>query len=112
VGGEDSKSGWSAADESRWDELAASLTPVLGLPYLRIRGLMVMPPIGDDAEASRPYFQRTRRLQAFLRERLPQVDWSEISMGTSTDLEVAVQEGASLVRVGTAIVGPRKYAQK
>ena len=111
VGGEDSKSGWPAADESRWDELAALLTPVLGLPHLRIRGLMVMPPIGDDAEASRPYFQRTHRLQAFLRERLPQADWSELSMGTSTDFEVAVQEGATLVRVGTAIVGPRKYAQ-
>lgn len=111
VGGEDSKSGWPAADELRWDDLPASLTPVLGLPHLQVRGMMVMPPIGDDAETSRPYFQRTRRLQAFLRERLPQTDWCELSMGTSTDFEAAVQEGATLVRVGTAIVGPRRYAQ-
>lgn len=109
VGGEDSKSGWPAADESRWDGLAASLEPVLGLSHLEARGLMVMPPIGDTAEASRPYFQHTRRLQSFLRERLPQIAWSELSMGTSTDFEVAVQEGATLVRVGTAIVGPRNY---
>lgn len=109
VGGEESKSGWSAADESRWGGLAASLLPVLGMSHLTVRGLMVMPPIGEDAEASRPYFQRTRRLQDFLRERLPQADWSALSMGTSTDFEVAVQEGATLVRVGTAIVGPRKY---
>jgi pyridoxal phosphate enzyme (YggS family) len=109
VGGEDSKSGWLAADASRWDELAASLAPVIGLPHLQVRGLMVMPPIGDEAEASRPFFQRTRRLQAFLRERLPQADWSQLSMGTSSDYEVAVQEGATLVRVGTAIVGPRRY---
>lgn len=109
VGGEDSKSGWLAADASRWDELAASLAPVIGLPHLQVRGLMVMPPIGDEAEASRPFFQRTRRLQDFLRERLPQADWSQLSMGTSSDYEVAVQEGATLVRVGTAIVGPRRY---
>lgn len=111
AGGEDSKSGWLAVDPSRWDELAGVLRPILGLSNLHIRGLMVMPPISDKAEASRPHFQHARRLQAFLRERLPQADWSELSMGTSADFEVAVQEGATLVRVGTAIVGPRKYGK-
>ena len=115
VGGEDTKSGWPAADETRWDELAASLAPVLrpkGVSHLQIRGLMVMPPIGDEAEASRPFFQRTRRLQTFLSARLPYANWTELSMGTSTDFEVAVQEGATLVRVGTAIVGPRQYSKE
>jgi uncharacterized pyridoxal phosphate-containing UPF0001 family protein len=70
---------------------------------------MVMPPIGEDAEASRTYFQRTRRLQGFLSRQLPGATWDELSMGTSLDYEVAVQEGATLVRVGTAIVGPRQY---
>jgi len=84
---------------------------MLGLVHLQIRGLMVMPPIGDQAEASRPFFQRTRRLQTFLSDRLPQTNWSELSMGTSTDYEVAVQEGATLVRVGTAIVGFEKIFQ-
>ena len=109
VGGEDTKSGWFAADETRWDELPVSLTPMLGLTHLQIRGLMVMPPIGEEAEASRPFFQRTRRLQSFLSAHVPQADWSELSMGTSADYEVAVQEGATFVRVGTAIVGPRQY---
>jgi pyridoxal phosphate enzyme (YggS family) len=109
VGGEETKSGWPATEETRWDELSASLAPVMDLHHLEIRGLMVMPPIGDEAEASRPFFQRARRLQSFLSARFPQTNWTELSMGTSTDFEVAVQEGATLVRVGTAIVGPRQY---
>ncbi len=109
VGGEESKSGWMASDEGRWEELLPSVSSVLNLRNLRVRGLMVMPPIGDEAEVSRPYFQRTRRLQSFLSERVPEGQWGELSMGTSADYEVAVQEGATLVRVGTAIVGPRPY---
>jgi pyridoxal phosphate enzyme (YggS family) len=109
VGGEETKSGWYAAREGRWDTLPGLLASVLALPNLQVRGLMVMPPIGGKAEDSRPYFQRTRRLQAFLSERLPLGSWAELSMGTSMDYEVAVQEGATLVRVGTAIVGPRQY---
>jgi pyridoxal phosphate enzyme (YggS family) len=112
VGGEDTKSGWFAADEMRWDELVNPLAALLALPSLQVQGLMVMPPIGDDPEASRVYFQKTRRLQAFLRQRLPQAEWAELSMGTSGDYEVAVQEGATLVRVGTAIVGPRHYDEE
>jgi pyridoxal phosphate enzyme (YggS family) len=109
VGGEQSKSGWGAAEESRWDELLPQLSPVLELSNLEVRGLMIMPPIGEAAEASRPYFQCARRLRDFLQRRLPGGDWSELSMGTSVDYEVAVQEGATLVRVGTAIVGPRLH---
>jgi pyridoxal phosphate enzyme (YggS family) len=109
VGGEGTKSGWDASDELRWEELLSPLVAVAALPNLGVHGLMVMPPIGNAAEDSRIYFQRTGRLQAFLNERLPQVHWAELSMGTSSDYEVAVQEGATLVRVGTAIVGPRRY---
>jgi pyridoxal phosphate enzyme (YggS family) len=109
VGGEQSKSGWPAADEAHWEELVSPLEAVLALPNLQVNGLMVMPPLGEDAEASRPYFKSTRRMQAFLAERLPQGNWSELSMGTSGDYEAAVQEGATLVRVGMAIVGARQY---
>jgi hypothetical protein len=62
---------------------------------------MTMPPWSDDAEASRPYFARLRELAA--RNGLPQ-----LSMGMSHDLEVAIEEGATMVRVGTALFGPRK----
>lgn len=112
VGGEQSKSGWYAADENRWEELLAPTASILALPNLAVRGLMVMPPAGEKAEDSRPYFQRTKRLQAWLREKLPGMANSELSMGTSLDYEVAVEEGATLVRVGTAITGPRKYEKE
>jgi pyridoxal phosphate enzyme (YggS family) len=109
VGGEDSKSGWSAWDEAQWPALLDEIAPVIALPNLQIRGLMTMPPLGQTAEFSRPFFQKLKRLQAYLSSQFPNTDFSELSMGTSSDYEVAVQEGATLVRVGTAIVGPRQY---
>ena len=112
VGGEESKSGWDAAQKDHWEDLLPQLSPVLLLQNLRVRGLMVMPPLKADSEDSRPYFSHTYQLQTFLRERFPQASWVELSMGTSLDYEVAVQEGATLVRVGTAIVGPRKYQKE
>lgn len=109
VGGEESKSGWDASDESRWDALLPEISELLELPNLRIRGLMTMPPLGTDPEESRRFFLRLRLLRDHLASQLPQADWHELSMGTSMDFEVAVEEGATLVRVGTAIVGARKY---
>jgi len=108
VGGEESKGGWDAFDETRWNELIVELNEILTLPNLQVRGLMAMPPLGDDAEFSRPFFVKVKRLQEFLGKQFPQVDFSELSMGTSSDYEVAVEEGATFVRVGTAIVGERK----
>ncbi|MEW6401924.1 MAG: YggS family pyridoxal phosphate-dependent enzyme [Chloroflexota bacterium] len=110
VGGEETKGGWPAWDESQWPALVNDISAVAALEHLKVRGLMSMPPLGETAEFSRPFFQRLRRLQEFLEAQFPQSDWSELSMGTSADYEVAVQEGATLVRVGTAIVGARSYA--
>lgn len=109
VGGEESKSGWNAFDENRWSELLQDVNEVMSLPNLKIRGLMTMPPIDEDAEFSRPFFVKLKRLQEFFRGQYPQVDFSELSMGTSLDYEVAIEEGATFVRVGTAIVGARNY---
>jgi hypothetical protein len=109
VGGEESKSGWLAGDESLWPSLLDEVAAVTALPNLQVRGLMTMPPLGSDAEFSRPFFQKLRRLQEYLAAQFPQADFSELSMGTSGDYEVAVQEGATIVRVGTAIVGARNY---
>ncbi len=109
VGGEDSKGGWSAWDEMRWQELSAELNEVFALPHLKVRGLMAMPPLGKTAEFSRPFFQKVKRLQEYFSVQFPLVDFSELSMGTSSDYVVAVEEGATFVRVGTAIVGARKY---
>lgn len=82
-------------------ELPALVEAVRGMERLELRGLMVMPPWPEQAEDSRPYFRRLRELAAGLK--LP-----ELSMGMSGDFEVAIEEGATLVRVGTAIFGSRK----
>ncbi len=109
VGGEESKSGWSAADEMHWNALMPDIESIVELPNLSVHGLMTMPPLGIDAEESRRFFLRLRLLRDHLAARFPQAQWRELSMGTSADYEVAVEEGATLVRVGTAIVGARKY---
>ncbi|HVF25795.1 MAG TPA: YggS family pyridoxal phosphate-dependent enzyme [Anaerolineales bacterium] len=109
VGGEESKSGWDASDQARWNLLLPDIAAILDLPNVRVHGLMTMPPLGTDPERSRRFFLRLRLLRDHLARQYPLADWRELSMGTSTDYAVAVEEGATLVRVGTAIVGARKY---
>lgn len=99
-GGEDTKSG--VAPEAA-PEL---LQEVARLPHLRVLGLMTMPPWFPDPEAVRPYFRALRELRDRLRD-LSGLPLPELSMGMSGDYQVAVEEGATLVRVGTAIFGPR-----
>jgi pyridoxal phosphate enzyme (YggS family) len=107
VSGEESKFGWPAWEEDHWNRLLAEMEAILALPHLTVRGLMTMPPLYDDPERSRPFFVRLRRLGEFLAGRFGEERFSELSMGTSSDYQAAVQEGATLVRIGTAIVGPR-----
>jgi pyridoxal phosphate enzyme (YggS family) len=92
---EESKSG---ADEV---EVPSIVEVIRGCPNLTLRGLMTVPPWSDDAEVARPYFARLRELAG--RYGVP-----ELSMGMSNDLEVAIEEGATWVRVGTALFGRRK----
>jgi hypothetical protein len=107
VGGEASKSGFPGWDESRWTELLPEVGQIARFEHLQVRGLMTMPPFLEDPEQSRPYFQRLRRLRDFLAVSLPQIEWRELSMGTSLDFPTAVEEGSTYVRIGQAIVGPR-----
>ncbi len=83
------------------DEVPALVEAIRGCPHLRLLGLMTMPPWSDEAERSRPYFARLRELAG--QNGLP-----HLSMGMSHDLEVAIEEGATIVRVGTALFGPRR----
>ena len=107
VSGEASKFGFPAWDQASWPDLLPGLEKILHLPRLHVRGLMTMPPFFDDPELTRPFFQRLRRLQGYLRTNLPKAGWGELSMGTSVDFPAAVQEGATYVRIGQAILGPR-----
>ena len=103
LGGEESKSGADAAD------LLKLARQVTALPGLHVRGLMTLPPWAEDPEAVRPHFRRLRQLAEELAVLgLPNLEMRELSMGMSHDFEVAIEEGATLVRVGTAIFGERQ----
>jgi hypothetical protein len=104
IGGEDAKSG--IAPES--SELESILVSAPQWPNLHIRGLMTVPPFTDDPEGARPYFRRLRELRDRLATReLPAVTLGVLSMGMSHDFEVAIEEGSTCVRIGTAIFGGR-----
>jgi pyridoxal phosphate enzyme (YggS family) len=107
VSGEQSKSGWPAWDEAHWEDLLTDILPITEFSHLRVNGLMTMPPFFENPEDARPFFKRMCKLQEFLVRHIPRADWHELSMGMSGDYEVAVQEGATWVRIGQAILGPR-----
>lgn len=86
------------------EELARLIDAIRTCPNLRLTGLMTMPPWSDDPEVTRPYF---RRLAALAREHRPTHSLAKLSMGMSHDLEAAIEEGATHIRVGTALFGPR-----
>ena len=107
ISGEESKFGFPAWEEGGWDELGREISAILQFKNLHVRGLMTMAPYSTDPEAARPYFIRARRLRDALARQFPALDWAELSMGMSGDFETAVEEGATIVRIGEAIIGAR-----
>jgi PLP dependent protein len=90
-------------------ELEQILTSAPRLPHLRITGLMTIPPVTENPEGARPYFRRLRELRdTIAARRLPEISMGLLSMGMSHDFKVAIEEGSTCVRVGTAIFGERK----
>lgn len=81
---------------------------ILRLRYLEVKGLMTMAPLVAQPEEARPYFRRLRALREELKERFPQACWEDLSMGMTDDFEVAIEEGATMVRIGRAIFGERR----
>ncbi len=100
ISGEDSKSGASIA------ELPQLARTVLNLPHLQLRGLMAIPSATADTAQQREHFRQLREALMHLRTLAPAID--TLSMGMSDDLEAAIIEGATIIRIGTAIFGPRK----
>jgi pyridoxal phosphate enzyme (YggS family) len=99
---EESKSGVAA------EELEGLLLAISSLQHLEVQGLMAIPPFCEKPESVRPYFRRLRTLaEEVSRLRIPNVRMEHLSMGMSHDFEIAIEEGATMVRVGTAIFGPR-----
>ncbi len=109
--GEASKYGWQAAGWERSatvrQALWADIRDLLALPGLKVHGLMTMAPVVAEMELARPTFAGLRRLRDALAESYPQADWSQLSMGMTDDFPVAISEGATIVRIGRAIFGPR-----
>ncbi|HJV36821.1 YggS family pyridoxal phosphate-dependent enzyme [Geomonas sp.] len=101
---ETTKSGTSS------EEVFGLVREIATLPHVRVKGLMTMPPFFDDPEAARPYFKALRELAREIEAaRIPGVEMNELSMGMSGDFEAAIAEGATLVRVGSALFGERVY---
>lgn len=89
------------------EEIASAIPNLLELSHVCVLGLMTMAPIVREPEEARPYFRRLRELRDQLTRRFPQVAWRHLSMGMTDDFEPAVEEGATMVRIGRAIFGER-----
>lgn len=107
MSGEQTKFGFPAFDERNWDALLPELHSIVASANLNVRGLMTMAPYSTDPEQARPCFRRLRDFSLYLSQRIPQATFDELSMGMSGDYMVAVEEGATIVRIGTAILGSR-----
>ena len=102
VSGESSKFGYPP------EKLLSELKELNSLPRIIIQGLMTVPPFSTDAEKSRPHFRRLRELKLQC-EKILAAPLPHLSMGMSGDFEIAIEEGTTIVRIGTALFGPRKY---
>ena len=107
VSGETTKYGLKAWDEEGWESLLPVMEEILDMNSLKVKGLMMMAPYSKNPEDSRPFFIKLRKLQEFLDRIYPNQGFSGLSMGMSGDFEVAIQEGATTIRIGTALVGSR-----
>jgi pyridoxal phosphate enzyme (YggS family) len=114
VSGEASKYGFDAQrwaeDPSQHERLWIDIATIAALPHIKVQGLMTMAPIVADSEQARPVFARLRQLRDDLTAAFPSVTWQHLSMGMTDDFEVAVEEGATLVRVGRAIFAPEQVS--
>ena len=107
IAAEANKDGYRVDSEAEKSHFLAELEAIAELKNLKVIGLMGMPPLQEDAQANRVHFAALRRLQDSVNERF---GWKmdELSMGTSTDFQVAIEEGATVIRIGEAILGKRK----
>lgn len=107
ISGEQSKNGLPAWESSKWADLLMVIQEIVNLPNILVCGLMTMPPYDKNPENSRRHFIKLRHLMEYINSQL-NLSFNELSMGTSFDYHVAIQEGATFLRVGTAITGERK----
>lgn len=107
ISGEDTKQGWMLNNRKDFEKLVSDIEEILGFHALDVQGLMTMTPYSKDPEDSRPYYKQMRDIRDRLLAVLPAAALSGLSMGMSGDFEVAIEEGATAVRIGTALAGSR-----
>ena len=106
VSGESSKAGWNCADPETWPALLPQFAQIAQLPGIEVRGLMTMAPWVEDGSILRTTFKSLRTLREFLSRELT-IQLPELSMGMTDDYEIAVEEGATMLRLGRALFGER-----
>jgi pyridoxal phosphate enzyme (YggS family) len=107
ISGEHSKSGWDISKTDAWRLTLPDIEKIMQLSNINVLGLMTIPAYSDDPENARQYYRHLRQFKDYLHDHSPYVSFHELSMGMSSDFEVAIQEGSTCVRIGQAILGPR-----
>lgn len=111
VSGEATKYGFAvdnwSSDDKQLTTFLETIAQIVTLDKIIIRGLMTMAPFYDDPEETRPVFQSLAALKATLQTKMPHIDWKHLSMGMTDDFEIAIEEGATIIRVGRALFGER-----
>lgn len=105
--GEASKSGFRAYEPTRWPLLYPEIEEILALDFIEVKGLMTMAPYDRNQEKARPVFKALRVLRDELQKRFSAAHFKELSMGMSSDFVAAVEEGATILRIGSSILGTR-----
>lgn len=112
VSGEESKFGFDlnhwATDNGQLAKFLEDVVQIVKLNKIVVQGLMTMAPLSDNPEEARPTFKSLAALHQKLKAELPQIEWQHLSMGMTDDFEVAIEEGATIIRVGRAIFGERR----
>ncbi|MCJ7735263.1 MAG: YggS family pyridoxal phosphate-dependent enzyme [Anaerolineales bacterium] len=107
VSGESSKHGWPIIEKDDWEQFLDDLEIILDMTSLDVKGLMTMAPYSINPEDARPSFKRLKEVRDTLAGRFQKTNINELSMGMSGDFEVAIEEEATILRIGSALVGPR-----
>ncbi len=109
LAGEASKTGFPAQKQADWESLIPIIEQISNFDKLNLKGLMTMPPLFENVEDVRPYFVRLRELRDYLNSQVTDLQLTELSAGTSSDFEIAIEEGATVIRIGERLLGPRIY---
>jgi len=107
LSGEENKSGWQVGLVGNIETIYPEIETIVNLSNLKVYGLMTMPPFYEDPERTRKYFRRLTEIRDGLQSVFTHIAWTELSMGMSGDYRVAIEEGATWVRIGQAILGQR-----